>query len=50
MDKKTISKVMREMGRRGGRASAQAREESGKMKEWSQNALKARRKKKNKKA
>jgi hypothetical protein len=48
MDKKTISKVMKEMGRRGGRASVQARENNGKMKEWSQNALKARRKKKNK--
>jgi hypothetical protein len=50
MDKKTISKVMREMGRRGGLASVNARKKSGKMKEWSQNAIKARRRKKNKKA
>jgi hypothetical protein len=50
MDKKTISKVMREMGRRGGRASVQARQKNGKRKEWSQNALKARRRNKNKKA
>jgi hypothetical protein len=49
MDKKTIGKVMREMGRRGGIASVKARQKSGKMKEWSQNAIKARRQKKNKK-
>lgn len=50
MDKKTIGKVMREMGRRGGLASVRARQKSGKMKEWSQNALKSRRQKKNTKA
>lgn len=48
MDKKTINKVMREMGRRGGIASVKARRKSGKMSEWSQNAIKARRQKKNK--
>jgi hypothetical protein len=46
MNKKTISEVMRVMGRRGGMASVKARQKSGKMAEWSQNALRARRKKK----
>ena len=46
MDKKTISKVMRQMGQRGGIASVEARRKNGKMSEWSANALKARRQKK----
>ena len=45
MNKKTISEVMREMGRRGGIASVEARKKKGKMGEWAQNALKARQKK-----
>jgi Arc/MetJ-type ribon-helix-helix transcriptional regulator len=44
MDKKTISEVMKEMGRRGGLASVETRLKSGKMSEWSANALKARKK------
>lgn len=46
MNKKTISEVMKEMGKRGGAASVEARRKSGKMSEWSANALKARRRKK----
>ncbi len=46
MNRKTISEVMREMGKRGGMASAEARRKSGKMNEWAANVLKARRKNK----
>lgn len=46
MNKKTISKVMSEMGRRGGLASVEARRKSGKMSEWATNALQSRRRKK----
>jgi hypothetical protein len=49
MNKKVISKVMSEMGKRGGLASVEARRKSGKMSEWAANALKARRKNKKQK-
>jgi hypothetical protein len=46
MNKKTISKVMREMGKRGGMASVEARRKKGKMGEWAATVLKARHKNK----
>jgi hypothetical protein len=46
MNKKIINEVMREIGRRGGLASVEARRKSGKMGEWAANALRARRKNK----